>query len=296
MTTAAVIGGVAWNLLVEVPHLPTDLTTLHATSYREGIGGTGAGKALHLARLGVTTRFHALVGEDEAGDHVRQVLGDAGVELTAWPDRAGTERHLNLMDPHGDRVSIFLDHSSPDPEVPADELARFCADAELVFVSLTHYSQRVLPLLAAEGRSVWVDLHDWDGEPDDFRGPFIEHGTHLVLSDVRLEDPLATATRLAEDCALVVVTHGSRGATAFFPDREPLFVPPYDAGPVVDTNGAGDAFSVGVAYGRVQGWDWGRSLQAGAVVAGGCVTSPHLADPRLTASWLEERLGPRRGS
>lgn len=293
MTTAAVIGGVAWNLLVEVPHLPSDLTTLHATSHREGIGGTGAGKALHLARLGISTRFHALVGEDEPGRRVRAVLDEADVSLTAWPDPAGTERHLNLMDPRGDRVSIFLDHASPDPTVTPGELATFCTDADLVFVSLTQYAGRVLPLLSAERRSVWVDLHDWDGEPDGFHDPFIEHGTHVMVSDVRLEDPLATATSLARDKALVVVTHGSRGATAFFPDREPLFVPAYDAGPVVDTNGAGDAFSVGVAFGLEQGWDWGRSLQAGAVVAGGCVTTPHLADPGLSVDWLEQRLRPQ---
>ncbi len=290
MTSAAVVGGVAWNLIVEVPRLPTDLTTLHASGHREGIGGTGAGKALHCARLGLTTRFHALVGEDGPGDQVRDALADAGVALTAWPDPAGTERHLNLMDPRGDRLSIFLDRSSPDPDVTAEELLAFCGDADLVFVSLTHYARRVLPLLATAGRSIWVDLHDWDGEPDGFRDPFVEHGTHLFVSDVRLEDPLATATRLAADKALVVVTHGSRGATAFFPDREPIFVPPYDAGPVVDSNGAGDAFSVGVAYGCAQGWDWGRSLLAGAVVAGGCVTSPHLADPGLSREWLEARL------
>jgi sugar/nucleoside kinase (ribokinase family) len=290
VTTAAVIGGVAWNLLVEVPRLPTDLTTLHATAHREGIGGTGAGKALHLARLGMTTRFHALVGDDEPGHQVRRVLEEAGVSLTAWPDPAGTERHLNLMDPAGDRVSIFLDHATSDPEVSPEELAAFCAHADLVFVSLTHYAGRVLPLLAAEGRPVWVDLHDWDGEPDGFRDPFIEHGSHVFVSDVRLADPLATATRLLEGKELVVVTHGSRGATAFFPDREPLFVPPYDAGPVVDTNGAGDAFCVGVAYALARGWDRGRALQAGAVVAGGCVTSPHLADPRLSVAWLEQRM------
>ena len=289
--TAAVIGGVAWNLLVEVPRLPTDLTTLHATSTREGIGGTGAGKALHLARLGIETRLHALVGDDDRGAQVRAALDDAGVELTAWDDPAGTERHLNLMDARGDRLSIVLDHASPDPDVTAEELAGFAKGADLVFVSLTPYARRVLPLLSDSGTQVWVDLHDWDGQPSDFHSPFVEHGTHVFVSDVRLDDP----RRLAEDLVrtgkeLVVVTHGSRGATAFFPDTEPLFVLTHDAGPVVDSNGAGDAFCVGAAYGRVQGWDWPSALRAGAVVAGGCVTSPHLADPGLTADWLEARL------
>jgi acarbose 7IV-phosphotransferase len=290
--TAAVVGGVAWNTLVDVPRLPTDLRTLHATSCRDGIGGTGAGKALHLARLGIGTRLHALLGEDEPGERVRGVLEGTGVELTAWPDPAGTERHLNLLDARGDRLSIFLNHATEDPDIGADELLGFTDGADLVFVSLTHYARRVLPLLGAAGRPVWVDLHDWDGEPSSFRDPFLEHGTHIFMSDVLLEDPLATAEALVRrGKEVVVVTHGSRGATAFFPDTEPLFVLTYQAGPVVDTNGAGDAFSVGAAYGRVQGWDWPRALRAGAVVAGGCVTSPHLADPELTPEWLESRLG-----
>ena len=95
---------------------------------------------------------------------------------------------------------------------------------------------------------------------------------------------------MKDGAEVVVVTHGKRGATAYLPDREPIFVPTEDAGEVVDTNGAGDAFCVGVAYGRLRGWDWPTSLRAGAVVAAGCVASPHLADPGLTPEWLEERM------
>lgn len=288
--SATVIGGAAWNLLVDLPRLPTDLRTLHALGYRYGVGGTGAGKALHLARLGLRTRLHALVGQDADGDSVRQALTAAGVELTAWPDPQGTEHHLNLMDPHGDRVSIFLNRSTADPDVAAEELMEVARGADLVFVSLTDYARRVLPLLRAAEVPVWVDLHDWDGSESDYHGDFVEHGTYLFVSDVRLDDPLELCTRLAATRKLVVVTHGSRGATAFFPDREPFFVASYDAGSVVDTNGAGDAFSVGVAYGHLAGWDWPRCLQAGAVVAAGCVASAELADPALSPDWLLQRL------
>lgn len=288
--SAAVIGGATWDLLVHVPRLPTDARTLHADGYRFDLGGTGAGKALHLARLGLETRFHALVGEDDDGASVRRALETAGVALSAWPDPQGTERHLNLMDPRGERVSIFLNRSTADPDVTAEELFRLTTGAELVFVSLTDYARRVLPLLREAGMPVWVDLHDWDGTDSDYHRDFIEHGDHLFVSDVRLDDPLELCTRLAATRKLVVVTHGSRGATAFFPDREPFFVPAFDEGPAVDVSGAGDAFSVGVAYGRVRGWDWPRSLLAGAVVAAGCVTSMGLADPQLTADWLLRRL------
>jgi sugar/nucleoside kinase (ribokinase family) len=287
--TAAVIGAVSWNMLVEVPHLPRDLTTLHATGVREGIGATGAGKALALAHLGVRTKAHALLGDDEPGRRARAVLEEAGVELRWWPDPNGTERHLNLMDPHGDRVSVFLSHQSPDPDLDAEAIATVAAGADLVFVSLTSYSRRVLPLLAAAGVSVWVDLHDWDGRPSDFHAPFLEFGDHVFVSDVRMPAADAVASALAPHKELVVVTHGSRGATAYLPDRR-LVVPAYDAGPAVDSNGAGDAFSVGVGYGRARGWDWEQALRAGAVLGGGCVTSPMLADPRLSEAWLLARV------
>jgi sugar/nucleoside kinase (ribokinase family) len=288
--SAAVVGGATWNLLVDVPALPVDLRTLHASGYRYAVGGTGAGKALNLARLGLGTRLHALLGEDDDGRSVRRCVEGAGVSLTAWPDPQGTERHLNLMDPHGDRLSIFLNRSSAHPDLASEELAEVTAGVDLVFVSLTDYTRRVLPLLREAGIPVWVDLHDWDGKDSDYHRDFVDHGDYLFVSDVRLDDPLELCSRLAATRRLVVVTHGSRGATAFFPDREPFFVPAFDEGQAVDTNGAGDAFAVGVAYGRLQGWDWPRSLQAGAVVAAGCVTSVGLADPELSADWLLSRL------
>jgi sugar/nucleoside kinase (ribokinase family) len=67
--SAAVIGGVSWNQVIDVPRLPQGRTeTLFATAAREGIGATGSGKALNLARLGFATRLHALVGDDPEGD------------------------------------------------------------------------------------------------------------------------------------------------------------------------------------------------------------------------------------
>jgi acarbose 7IV-phosphotransferase len=89
---------------------------------------------------------------------------------------------------------------------------------------------------------------------------------------------------------IVVVTHGRHGATALLPGHDPLFVPALEV-EAVDPNGAGDAFCAGVTFGRSRGWGWPRALAAGAVVAAGCVASPHLADPALSPAWLNHRLG-----
>lgn len=292
---ATVIGGVSWNQVVDVPRLPQGRTeTLFATASREGIGATGSGKALNLARLGFATRLHALVGDDAEGDRAAAELAAAGVELTRVPDPAGTERHLNLMDPQGRRASIYVNGGTHDPDerlVPTAELVRLAAGADHVWVNLANYARRVLPELAARGTPVWADVHDWDGV-DDFHRDFVEAARFLFLSDEALEDAVGFAAHLARTRELVVVTHGSRGATAVLPGHDPLFVPPVEVD-AVDPNGAGDAFCAGVAWGRSRGWDWPRSLAAGATVAAGCVASPHLADPGLTPEWVERQVAVR---
>jgi sugar/nucleoside kinase (ribokinase family) len=295
--TAAVIGGVSWNQVVDVPRLPRGRTeTLFATASREGIGATGSGKALNLARLGFATRLHALVGDDAEGDRATAELAGAGVELRRVADPAGTERHLNLMDPQGRRASIYLNGGTHDPDesvVSAADLDAFAAGADYVWVNLANYARRVLPELAARGTPVWADVHDWDGATE-FHRDFVDAARYLFLSDEALDDAVAFATHLARTRELVVVTHGSRGATALLPGHDPLFVPALEV-EAVDPNGAGDAFCAGVAWGHSRGWGWPQALAAGAAVAAGCVASPHLADPDLTPEWLEQQVSARAG-
>jgi sugar/nucleoside kinase (ribokinase family) len=292
-----VIGGVSWNQVIDVPRLPQGRTeTLFATAAREGIGATGSGKALNLARLGFATRLHALVGDDVEGDRAAAELVGAGVELCRVPDAAGTERHVNLMDPQGRRASVYVNGGTHAPQgalVSAGELAAFARGADYVWVNLANYARRVLPELAANGTAVWADVHDWDGQ-NDFHRDFVGAARYLFLSDEALEDAVGFAAHLALTRELVVVTHGSRGATALVPGQAPLFVPPVEV-EAVDPNGAGDAFCAGVAYGHSRGWDWPRCLQAGAAVAAGCVSSPHLADPGLSPQWLERQVAGRAG-
>jgi sugar/nucleoside kinase (ribokinase family) len=291
-TAAAVIGGASWNQIVRVTALPlNDVSTRVAMRVYETIGGTGAGKALNLARLGLPTRLHALLGADEAGDHVRAALEAAGVDLVTWTDPRGTERHLNLVDDAGRRLSIYLEAGSPDPEVSAADLVAFADGAQAVFVNLAAYTRRCLGPLTDRGVPLWVDLHDWDGDSD-FHRDFVDHAQYLFLSDVRLDDALGRARHLAESRRLVVVTHGERGATAFLPGHDPLFVPPVPVSEVVDTNGAGDAFSAGVAYGHLRGWDWPTALRAGSWVASRCVATEGLAAPNLAPGDLEQAVSP----
>ena len=61
-----IAGPVSWNLLIHVGELPpAEPHTVFAEWHHEAIGGTSAGKALNLARLGVPVTLVTVVGDDE---------------------------------------------------------------------------------------------------------------------------------------------------------------------------------------------------------------------------------------
>ena len=213
--SAAVLGGAVWTTSAQVPRLTDDATAVPAASAPGRIGGTGARKALCLAGLGLRVHLHAPVGDDEPGTRVREALAGVGVELSAWLDPQGTEQHLELSDRRGDRRSVVVNAASEDSSVDAAEVARAVSGADLTFVSLRPYLRAALPLLSGD---LWVDLQDWDGTPSPLHDPFVEHGTHVIVSDLELADPRRTADLLvSQGKQLVVVTHGHRGATGVLP-------------------------------------------------------------------------------
>lgn len=283
----AVLGGAAWNRMIHVERLPDGRgATIHPLRHHEAIGGSGAGKALNLARLGVEVTLHAGIGDDEPGRRVAAGLTAAGVDLRATADPTGTAQHVNLMDPTGGRISIMLANGSPD--LPFDEaaLAGSMADADLVVVDLAPWTPRAVPLALASGRPIWTDLHDYDGSRD-WHVPFIDAADAVFVSHDRLEDPAAFLASLVDrGKRLAVCTMSATGAIALDADRRSYAVPAIPDVEIVDANGAGDAFFAGVLFGMLTGAGLERALRFGAVAGGLAVTSLDLASADLTPERL----------
>lgn len=103
MTRILVAGAASWNRMVVLDALPEPRPHMEfARDWFDTLGGTSAGKALHLHALGREVVLDALVGADEAGDRIRTALARAGV-VTRWHSAARSEQHLNLMTPEGAR-------------------------------------------------------------------------------------------------------------------------------------------------------------------------------------------------
>lgn len=297
MPRVFIAGPASWNDLVRLDELPAPVPqTVFARQSRSTLGGTSAGKALNLAGLGVETVLRTVVGQDEPGAKIVAELTAAGVSLICEDASGGSERHLNLMDGSGGRISIYLTTSTtaPGPGLHDDAAIAALLAADAVVVDLADHARPFLEIARRHGRAVWCDVHDYDGESS-FHAEFVDAATYLFLNGdgfARRGDPGALedfmAARIAAGAQAVVVTEGARGARALTADGRWHHQPAAEVSTIVDANGAGDAFFSGVlsaclAGGPPQAWiaSWPAALVAGAAQAARCLASESLAPPPL---------------
>src|SRR5215207_1165266 len=236
-----IAGPASWNRIVELDRLPEPVPHMQfALGDWETVGGTSAGKALGLAGLGRRTVLHTLLGRDEAGERVRGLLTAAGVELLEG-DGGTTERHLNLMTPAGERVSLYLaTPTDPDDHGAVDgAVVQAMTDAAAIVLDLAPLSLGLIPAARAAGRPIWTDIHDYDGEAD-FHRPFIDAADAIFMNADRIgDDPFPFMERCIEGGAsLVVCTLGAEGAVAVSVERMSRHAVAAVPVTVRDTNGA----------------------------------------------------------
>ncbi|MFD4370437.1 adenosine kinase [Streptomyces sp. NPDC058486] len=275
-----VLGGSGVDTIVYVPELPLP----YADSYmiRPGIetraGQTGDFVALGLSSLGLRTHHLDMIGDDPSGDLVRAFHRDHGIDFTEVLLPGGTKRAVNLVGPDGRRLSLYDDsRSHASDRLPEDTVRKLAAVSRHAHVSLTHPCAHALPLLHEAGLTVSTDLHDWDG-----KNPYHEefaYGSDLVfVSTTALEDPEATMRRILERgrAEAVVATAGAEGSSLLTRDGgTPVHVPAVaPRGPVVDSNGAGDAYAAGFLFGRLAGEPLDRCARYGAVAGAFACTVP----------------------
>ena len=273
-----VAGPVSWNRIVHLDALPEPRPhTVFARAHHDALGGTSAGKALNLVALGAEVVLWTVLGSDAEGDLARAALQRDGLTVLVEESASGTEQHLNLMDDHGGRVSVYL--RLPDPPRTAvhdGEVASALATCDVAVLDLAEASRGLLSRAHTAGKPVWCDVHDYDGTAD-FHRDWVDGADALFLNDDAISDPVPfMRSRVAAGASLVVCTRGARGAVAVTADEE-LHVPVRAIDDVLDTNGAGDAFLSGFLVATLAGHDLPGAMEAGHRQAGACLRSPGLA-------------------
>jgi sugar/nucleoside kinase (ribokinase family) len=286
-----VLGGAGVDTIVHVPELPVPLADSHMI--RPGIvtraGQSGDFVALGTSALGLRTHHLDLIGDDHEGDLVRRLHRDHGIPLTAVPQPCGTKRAVNLVGPDGRRLSLYdATRWAETDRLPEDTVRDLAAVSRHAHVVITQPCAGALPVLRASGVTISTDLHDWDGA-DPYHEPFALAADLVFVSAAALPDPEATMRRVSERgrARVVVATDGAEGAYLLADDELthiPAAEPP---APVVDSNGAGDAFAAAFLHGWLAGEPAQRCARYGAVAGAYACTVPST---RVAAIGPEELL------
>ncbi len=272
--TVVICGPTSWNQLIELDRLPEPRPQQQvARNSWNTAGGTSAGKALHLASLGVDTSLYTPIGSDGPGKLLRQALENTGIKLNALSS-ANTEQHVNLM-AGGERVSIYVaTPSSPSLE----DINSSCAavrNADAAVVDLSELGLKVIEFCGNEHPPLWVDLHDYDGLKE-FHRPFLRAAHVAFMNSDAAEDPWELLSIcLRGGPQLAICTLGEQGAIAMDLQGQRWTVPAQKV-EVIDTNGAGDAFMAGFMAAHLRGMPVQHSLARAAEQAASAISTRHL--------------------
>ncbi|GGN04336.1 sugar/nucleoside kinase (ribokinase family) [Actinoplanes campanulatus] len=289
--TFLVIGGTGIDTVVPVADLPV----LGADSARpqgpilDHVSHTGTCVALALRALGERVSVIDTVGDDEPGGRVRAAFAEWGIGLRAAPAPTGTRRAVNLMSPDGRRLSLYDGRDVPGYRLPVEYYRPLPADVRHVHVTIMDYARHLLPDLRAAGVSISTDLHDWDGE-NPHHLDFALGADLVFVSGVQLADGAAERI-LAEGVATrVVVTNGGKGADLYTAGGLTHRDAADPGAPIVDTNGAGDAFAAAFLSAWLSGAGddacMDRAVIAGAYACTAPVGAGSFIDrDTLTARW-----------
>jgi len=287
VTNIFVAGDVTLNSLIYMDHFPAPQPqTIFSKRFHETVGGTGAGKALNLHKLGLNVTFHGLIGRDYYGDLIRRRFEQEHLPFFYDVDPAGTQRHVNLMEDSGARISIYVAYATFEPVLDLAPIESAVIQSDLVVINLSNYCRQIIPLAKKHNKPLWCDIHDYDGA-NPYHAEFIESSDCFTMSSDRMPAYRAfMQAQIASGKQVVVCTHGRTGSTALSTNGAWIETPglPYTQ---IDTNGAGDSFFAGLLYGFTQGCDLARSVRLGTLLGGLCVTSPELVYPDLSAELLE---------
>ncbi|MCI5775490.1 MAG: ribokinase [Aerococcus sp.] len=125
MNTITVIGSINFDRTIRVKYMPKPGETIHTEEIFSAGGGKGANQAVAAQRSGASTRFIGAVGNDSAGDMLKDLLIDEGIDLSGVQtlEKQATGRAYIVVDNHGEN-SIMIHSGANTAFTPEDVAAR----------------------------------------------------------------------------------------------------------------------------------------------------------------------------
>jgi ribokinase len=254
--SVVVVGSVNVDLIVRVPSLPHPGETVIGGAFHRAHGGKGANQAAAAARLGAETWIIACVGDDPFGAEARQDLESRGVRLPfLGRGKRPTGVAVITVDHSGQNAIAVA--SGANEELDADAVGRAIGVLDVpravVLANLEVSDDAVMAAAeAAEGRGWPFVLNPAPARPLDRSLVSRCHVLTPNEHEVRELGMSSVEKVLNAGADAVAVTRGAEGVDLHRPGRKMHHQPAFPV-EVVDTTGAGDAFSATLAWGIAAG-------------------------------------------
>ncbi|WP_260739598.1 ribokinase [Tunturiibacter lichenicola] len=282
----AIMGVFAIDLAFRVNRLPVWGETVLGSEFRLGPGGKGSNQSVAAARLGAQVHFISKVGSDNFGDIARRTYKEEGVDTQFLfsSDSETTGAAAIIIDEiKGENAIVITPGAANALTTDEIDLARTKIAGSAVFMTQLELPLPIVihGLNTAHGLGVSTILNpapacaldDTTLALCDYLTPNESEAEALTGRRVAsLEDAESAADQLlARGVRNVILTLGARGALVKTSSMT-VHIEAFNAGPVIDTTGAGDAFNAGLAVALSEGMSLEDAARFGCVVAGISVT------------------------
>ena len=298
-----VMGSYVADVAFRTERLPAWGETQMGRGFALGPGGKGSNQAVAAARAGAQVSFISKLGRDAFGQMARSMYRAEGIDATyVFESDAATGAAAILIDAvRGENAIIVVPGScfelTPEEVNRARDViaqaALFVTQLELALPTVEHGLRvaRSLGVATVLNPAPACALPEAIFPLCDFMTPNeseTEALTRIAVASVEDASRAADAL-LARGVGNVVVTLGAQGALVKSASVL-VHVPAFDAGPVVETTGAGDAFNGGFAVALAEGAEIVEAVRFGCAVAAISVTRAGTAPSMPGLSEIEALL------
>ncbi|HUJ12510.1 MAG TPA: ribokinase [Thermoanaerobaculia bacterium] len=285
-----VLGSFVADLAFRTPQLPAWGQTIMGSDFRLGPGGKGSNQAVAAARLGAKVSFISKLGRDPFGDLARETYKNENVDTRFLfeTEHATGAASIVVHESKGENAIVVVPGACFQMTTDDVDLAKPLIEQSSIFMTQLELPIPVVErgLAVAHRAGVPTILNPAPAfELPRTIYPLCDYFTPNESEAAGLTGEPVTdiesAKRAADEFLRrgvrnVVITLGAEGALV--KNREIVrLVPAFDAGPVVETTGAGDAFNGGFAVALSEGRDVVEAARFGCAVAGISVTRPGTA-------------------